>query len=101
MDIKSFPTKSYHKYKCLIIFLDDFISMAWTILLHTKSAAITATHQFLQMVKTQFQASVQGWVSDFGGECKSTAYDDLHKEEGIWVYNSAPHAPQQNGMLTW
>ena len=39
MDIKSFPTELYHKYKYLIIFLDDFNSMAWTILLHMKSAA--------------------------------------------------------------
>ena len=66
MDIKSSPTDTYHKYKYLIIFLDDFTSMAWTIPLHAKSAALTATCQFLQMVKMQFQASVQGWMLDFG-----------------------------------
>ena len=49
------------------------------------------------MVKMQFQASVQGWISDFGGEYKSTTYDDLLKGEGIRIYNSAPHIPQQNG----
>ena len=81
MDIKSFPTDLYHKYKYLIIFLDDFTSMAWTILLCTKSAAIMATCQFLQMVKMQFQASVQGWMSDFGGEYKSAAYNNLLKGE--------------------
>ena len=97
MDIKSFPTDSYHKYKYLIIFLDDFTSMAWIILLHTKSTALTATHQFLQMVKTQFQVSVQSWMSDFGGEYKSATYDDLLKGEGIRIHNSAPHIPQQNG----
>ena len=43
MDIKSFPTDLYHKYKYLIIFLDDFTSMAWTIPLCTKSAALMAT----------------------------------------------------------
>ena len=97
MDIKSFLTNSYHKYKYLIIFLDDFTSMAWTILLHAKSAALTATRQFLQMVKTQFQASVQSWMSDFSEEYKSTAYNDLLKGEGIRIYTSAPHVPQQNG----
>ena len=96
-DIKSFPTDLYHKYKYLIIFLDDFTSMAWTIPLHAKSTALTATRQFLQMVKMQFQASVQGWMLDFGGEYKSTASDDLLKGEGIRIYNSAPHVPQQNG----
>ena len=97
MNIKSFPTDFYHKYKYLIIFLNDFTSMAWTILLCVKSAALMATRQFLQMVKTQFQVSVQGWMSDFSGEYKSTTYDDLLKGEGIRVYNSAPHVPQQNG----
>ena len=70
--------------------------MALTIPLCVKSAALMATHQFVQMVKTQLQALVQGWMSDFGGEYKFTAYDDLLKGEGIRVYNSAPHISQQN-----
>ena len=61
-----------------------------TPLLHAKSAALTATCQFLQMVKTQFQASIQDWKSDFSGEYKSATYDDLLKGKGIRVYNSAP-----------
>ena len=92
MDIKSFLTESYHKYKYLIIFLDDFTSMAWTIPLCAKSTALMATHQFLQMVKTQFQS----WMLDFSGEYKSATYNDLLKGEGIRIYNSAPHVPQQN-----
>ena len=55
------------------------------------------TCHFLQMVKTQFQTLIQGWMSDFGGEYKSIAYDNLLKGEGIRIYNSAPHVPQQNG----
>ena len=97
MDIKSFPTNLYHKYKYLIIFLDDFISMALTIPLCTKSAALTATHQFLQIIKMLFQASVQSWILDFSGEYKSAAYNDLLKGKGIRIYNSAPHVAQQNG----
>ena len=97
MDIKSFPTDSYHKYKYLIIFFNDFISMAWTIPLRAKSAALMATRQFLQMVKMQFQASVQSWMSDFSGEYKSATYNNLLKGEGIRIYNSAPYIPQQNG----
>ena len=61
------------------------------------STALMATCQFLQMVKMQFEVSVQGWMSDFGGEYKSAAYDDLLKGEGIQIYNSASHIPQQNG----
>ena len=54
-------------------------------------------YQFLQMVKIQFQVSVQGRMSDFGGGYKSAAYNDLLKGEGIRIYNSAPHIFQQNG----
>ena len=99
MDIKSFPIDSYHKYKYLVIFLDDFTSMAWTIPLHAKSATLMATCQFLQMVKMQFKVSVQNWMSDFGGEYKSATYNDLLKGEGIRIHNSAPHVPQQNGHV--
>ena len=49
------------------------------------------------MVKTQFQVSVQGQISDFGAEYKSATYDYLLKGEGIRIYNSAAHVPQQNG----
>ncbi|KIJ05987.1 hypothetical protein PAXINDRAFT_34961, partial [Paxillus involutus ATCC 200175] len=28
-DLKSFPVDSYHKYRYLIIFLDDFTSFVW------------------------------------------------------------------------
>ena len=36
-------------------------------------------------------------MSDFDGEYKSTVCNDLLKGEGIRIYNSAPHIPQQNG----
>ena len=36
-------------------------------------------------------------MSDFSGESKSIAYDDMLKGEGIRIYISAPHVPQQNG----
>ena len=62
--------------------------------LHTKSVALVATCQFLQMVKTQFQVFVQGWMLDFGRENKSATYDDLLKGESIKIYNNAPHVCQ-------
>ena len=36
-------------------------------------------------------------MSDAGGEYKSRAFDDLLKGEGIHIFQSAPHTPQQNG----
>ena len=96
-DLKSFPTESYHCHKYIITFVDDFTSVAWTTPLRSKDAALVLTRHFLKMVSTQFNAKVQGWMSDAGGEYKSRAFNDLLKGEDIGIFQSAPHTPQQNG----
>ncbi|KAJ2921491.1 hypothetical protein H1R20_g15605, partial [Candolleomyces eurysporus] len=35
------------------------------------------------MVKTQFNSEIKGLMTDFGGEYKSRAFDNLLKELGI------------------
>ena len=94
--LKSFPTELYHCHKYIITFVDNFTSMAWTIPLHFENAALVSTRHFLKMVSTQLNAKVQGWMSDAGGEYKSRAFDDLLKGEGIHIFQSAPHTPQQS-----
>ena len=96
-DLKSFPIESYRKYKYSIVFLDDYTSHAWTINLRTKDAALPATKQFIAMVETQYQARVQKWKSDAGGEYTSKAFKELLKDRGIEILQSVPHAHQQNG----
>ena len=96
-DIKSFPTESYHCYWYIITFVDDYTSMAWTMPLCTKDAALVATCHFLKMVSTQFKTQVEQWMSDAGGEYKSKAFDSMLKKQGIRILQSAPHTPQQNG----
>ena len=96
-NLKSFPTESYHCYKYIITFVDGFTLMAWTTPLHSKDATLVSTRHFLKMVSTQFNAKVQGWMSDAGGEYKSRAFNDLLKGEGICIFKSASHTPQQNG----
>jgi hypothetical protein len=51
-DLKSFPVVSYHKYKYFINFIDNYTFYTWVVLLHEKSAAITALKQFMVLVKT-------------------------------------------------
>ena len=97
LDIKSFPTESYHHHWYIITFVDDYTSMAWTTPLHTKDAALVATCHFLKMVSTQFKKQVEQWMSDAGREYKSKAFDLMLKEQGIHILQSAPHTPQQNG----
>lgn len=96
-DLKEFPVESYHRYKYIITFYDDYTSHGWIVLMRKKSYAINATKQFLAMVETQYHAKVEGWMSDAGGEYKSEAFLTLLKDKGIKIHMSAPHTPQQNG----
>ena len=65
--------------------------------LRKKSAAITATKQFLAFIENQFETKVQAWMSDAGGEYKSDAFTDMLKDRGIRILQSAPYTHQQNG----
>ena len=96
-DLKSFPIESYHRFKYVIVFFDDYTSNAWTVKLHTKDSALTATSQFLALVETKYNAKVVQWMSDTGGEYKSKAFDKMLKDRGIEVLQSIPYAHQQNG----
>jgi len=68
--LKEFLTSLYHKYKYVIVCLDDYTSQAWTYHLHTKGAAIIATWNFLAMVKTQYKTKVEAMMLDEGGDQK-------------------------------
>ena len=96
-DLKSFPVPSYQKYKYVITFYNDFTSHAWTMLLHSKAAAITTAKDFLEMVRAQHNVQVVGWMSDASGEYKSELFDRALLEKGIKIYQSAPQTPMQNG----
>jgi hypothetical protein len=79
-DLKLFPIDSYQKFKYAIIFYDDCTSYAWTINLRTKDAALPATRHFLAMVETQYKCSIQGWMSDAGGEYTSKVFINMLTE---------------------
>lgn len=96
-DLKSLLVESYHKYRYVIMFFDDYTSYAWIVCMRTKNAALSATRQFLAFVENQFKMTVQKWMSDAGGEYKSDAFDTMLKDKGIQILQSAPHTPQQNG----
>jgi hypothetical protein len=97
LDLKSFSTDSYSRYKYFISFIDDYSSHAWVMLLRKKSDALEAIRNFLAMVKTQYGTTIKEWMSDGGGEYKSDELDRTFKENGIKILGSVPHQPQQNG----
>ena len=79
-DLKSFPIESYHRFKYVIIFFDDYTSNAWMVKLHTKDGALTATSQFLVLVEMKYNVKVVQWMSDAGGEYKSKVFDKMLKD---------------------
>jgi transposase InsO family protein len=96
-DLKSLPVESYHRFKYIIVFFDDYTSHTWTVNMRTKDAAISATKQFFAMVETKYGSKVKQWMSDAGGEYKSQAFDKMLKDRGIEILQSVPYAHQQNG----
>ena len=97
-DLESFPIESYHRFKYVIVFFEDYSSNAWTVNLRTKDAVLTATSQFLTYVELQYGPKVQQWMSDAGGEYKSAAFIKMLKDRGIEILQSIPYVHQQNGQ---
>ena len=63
-------------------------------MLTAKDKTILATKQFLAYIKNQYHVAVQMWITDRGGEYKSSAYDNLLKNKGIRILQSVPYTPQ-------
>ena len=78
-DLRSFPIDSYHKYRYVIVFLDNNTTTVWTVNLCTQDAALTATFQFIELVKKKFNTTIIQWMSDAGGEYKSKAFEKMLK----------------------
>ena len=75
------------------------MSMGWIKPLRTKGQALPATKEFIKYVQNQHSASIKGWMSNAGGEYKLKAFRQLMHNQGIHVYESAPHTPQQAKRL--
>jgi hypothetical protein len=97
-NLKSLPVESYHRFKYIIIYFDDYTSHTWTVNMRTKDAAIRATKQFFAMVEMKYGSKIKQWMSNAGGEYKSQAFDKMLKDRGIEILQSVPYAHQQNGQ---
>jgi len=98
-NLKEFAVLLYHKYKYYMSFLDDNSSHSWISLLCKKSDSLSATQQFLAMVKTQYNVTIGQWMSDNGGEYVDGKYEKLLRDGGIEILRSVPAQPQMNGQV--
>ena len=87
-DIKEFPVISYHRYRYIITFLDDFTSHLWVFFLKQKSEALDRLQDFIVFVQTQYNTTVKTVMSDYGGEYKSLELGKYLWENGIQTMSS-------------
>jgi len=60
-------------------------------MLTSKDKAIQATRHFLSLIENQYHTSIKLWMTNVGGEYKSTAFDQILKDRGICILQSAPY----------
>jgi hypothetical protein len=92
------PSVSLNGFKFYLVLVDEYTKFTWVYLLTHKSDTFTLFKQFIALVKTQFQHSVQLFRTDCGGEFTSTEFNKFCADNGIIHQLSCPHTPQQNGV---
>ena len=97
VDLMEMPIESYHKYKFVMVLLDDFSSHAWIFLLRKKLDASPAFKQWLATISKP-DRHLNILRSNRGGELTSKEFESFLKSKGIIHQKSAPHEHQQNGQ---
>uniref|UniRef100_A0A2N9G595 Integrase catalytic domain-containing protein n=1 Tax=Fagus sylvatica TaxID=28930 RepID=A0A2N9G595_FAGSY len=92
------PSVSLNGFKFYLVLVDEYTKFTWVYLLTHKSDTFPIFKQFLALVKTQFQHSVQLFRTDCGGEFTSHEFNTFCADNGIIHQLSCPHTPQQNGV---
>ena len=97
-NLMEMPMVSYHKYKYVMIIVDDYMSYIWGGLLRAKNDAITYFEHWFKHQKNRFPDYVITYVrTDRGGEFTSSKFEDFLKNQGIAHQKSTAHIHQQNG----
>lgn len=91
---------TYNKCKYFITIVDDFTRTTWTHLLSCKSNAFPFLKQFIALVHTQFQATVQIIRTDNALDLGlSKDAQQFFSTNGIIHQTSCSYTPQQNGVV--
>ena len=82
--------------RCYLLLTDDATRMRWALLLKKKSDAVHKFRDWLKAVELETEKKLKIFRADGGGEF--VAFDSLLVSKGIAFEDSAPHAPEQNGV---
>ena len=94
-----YSTASHSGCYYFLSLVDDFSRTTWVYLMKHKSEVFQFFSHFLNMVKTQFTASVLCIRSDNGSEFLSNSMQHLLHTLGITHQLTCPYTPQQNGVV--
>ena len=90
-------TASRSRY--IFVIIDDHSRYMWSILLKGKGEAFEKFRKFKAIVELETKAKIKCFRTDRGGEFTSTAFNGFCEESGIVRQLTAPHSPQQNGVV--
>jgi hypothetical protein len=91
------PTPVGNAYFLLLV--DDMSRDMWLTLLRSKSDAPAAIMSFQVKVERETNKKLKVLRTDNGGEFTSVQFGEYCAGEGILRQHSAPHSPQQNGVV--
>ncbi|PKU68172.1 Retrovirus-related Pol polyprotein from transposon TNT 1-94 [Dendrobium catenatum] len=91
------PVSSLNGFSYYVIFIDEFSKFSWLYLLKSKDETFSKFQQFHNLIKTEFNTTIQNFRSDGGGEFTSTEFRTYLQNNGIKHQVSCPYTPKQNG----
>lgn len=81
------------------VLVDDYSRFTWTIFLHSKDETFSAFTRFAKLSHNKINSKVVTIRSDHGREFQNHLFVDYCDKHDIEHNFSAPHTPQQNGVV--
>lgn len=81
------------------VIVDGFSRFYWTILLVNKSDTFSAFEKFAKISQNKLNTNIISIRSNHGGEFENHLFKQFCEDNGIDHNFSAPHTPQQNGVV--
>ena len=94
-----YKVKTHDNCKMFLTIVDDFSRHTWIFLLKHKSDVVSLLYQFVNFIKTQFQANIMTIRSDNAKEFCEGDILQLYTKYGITHQKSCVNTPQQNGTV--
>ncbi|KAL3376951.1 hypothetical protein AABB24_003396 [Solanum stoloniferum] len=97
-DLTTWHLRLGHAPVAVLTIVDDYSRMTWVFLLRYKSEVVNFISAFINLVKTQFSATIKTIRSDNGLEFFNNQCHTIFSSLGIVHQSTCVHTPQQNGI---